>query len=45
MGLIMTVSKKLIKLEKLLKKSEELSSKLVELNNDEDVNEFMKDDK
>tara|TARA_B100000282_G_C31654473_1_gene454625 strand:+ start:8 stop:274 length:267 start_codon:yes stop_codon:yes gene_type:complete len=34
----MTVSKKLIKLEKLLKKSEELSNKLVELNNDE--NEF-----
>ena len=36
----MTVSKKLIKLEKLLKKSEELSTKLVELNNDEDENEF-----
>ena len=35
----MTVSKKLIKLEILLKKSEELSSKLVELNNDEDKNE------
>ena len=34
----MTVSKKLIKLEKLLKKSEELSTKLAELNNDE--NEF-----
>ena len=36
----MTVSKKLIKLEKLLKKSEELSTKLVELNNDEDENEY-----
>ena len=34
----MIVSKKLIKLEKLLKKSEELSTKLAELNNDE--NEF-----
>ena len=40
MILKMTVSKKLIKLEKLLKKSEELSTKLVELNNDEDENEF-----
>ena len=40
MVLKMTVSKKLIKLEKLLKKSEELSAKLVELNNDEDENEF-----
>ena len=40
MGLKMTVSKKLIKLEKLLKKSEELSSQLVELNNDEDKNEL-----
>ena len=36
----MTVSKKLIKLEKLLKKSEELTTKLVELNNDENKNEF-----
>ena len=36
----MTVSKKLMKLEKLLKKSEELSTKLVELNNDEDENEL-----
>ena len=36
----MTVSKKLIKLEKLLKKSEELSTKLVELNNEENENEF-----
>ena len=36
----MTVSKKLTKLEKLLKKSEELSTKLIELNNDEDENEF-----
>ncbi len=40
MVLKMTVSKKLIKLEKLLKKSEKLSTKLVELNNDEDENEF-----
>ena len=40
MVLKMTVSKKLIKLEKLLKKSEELSTKLVQLNNDEDENEF-----
>ena len=40
MVLKMTVSKKLMKLEKLLKKSEELSTKLVELNNDEDENEF-----
>ena len=40
MVLKMTVSKKLIKLEKLLKKSEELTTKLVELNNDEDKNEF-----
>ena len=36
----MTVSKKIIELEKLIKKSEELSTKLVELNNDEDENEF-----
>ena len=40
MVLKMTASKKLMKLEKLLKKSEELSTKLVELNNDEDENEF-----
>ena len=36
----MTVSKKLIKLEKLFKKSEKLNAKLVELNNDEDENEL-----
>ena len=36
----MTVSKKLIELEKLTKKSEELSSKLVKLNNNEDENEL-----
>ena len=40
----MTVSKKLIKLEKLLKKSEELSSKLLELNNDVDENKLSKKD-
>ena len=34
----MTVSKKIIELENLLKKSEELSSKLLEFNNDEDEN-------
>ena len=39
MVLKMTVSKKLIKLDKLLKKSKELSSKLIELNNDEDEND------
>lgn len=36
----MTVSKKFIELEKLTKKSEELSSKLVELNNNVDENEL-----
>ena len=34
----MTLSKKIIELENLLKKSEELSSKLLELNNDVDEN-------
>ena len=37
-GFKMTASKKIIKLENLLKKSEELSSKLLELNNDVDEN-------
>ena len=36
----MSVSKKLVELEKLLKKSEKLSSKLLELNNDVDENEL-----
>ena len=36
----MILSKKLIKLEKLTKKSEKLSSKLVELNNNVDENEL-----
>ena len=38
----MTVSKKIIELENLLKKSEELSSKLLEFNNDEDENKLSK---
>ena len=38
----MTVSKKIIELENLLKKSEELSSKLLELNNDVDENKLSK---
>ena len=39
----MTVSKKIIELEKLLKKSQVLSVKLLELNNDKDVNEISND--
>ena len=38
----MTVSKKIIELENLLKKSEELSSKLLELNNNVDENKLPK---
>ena len=38
----MTLSKKIIELENLLKKSEELSSKLLELNNDVDENKLSK---
>ena len=38
----MTLSKKIIELENLLKKSEELSSKLLELNNDEDEDKLSK---
>ena len=38
----MRVSKKIIELEKLIKKSEELSSKLLELNNDVDENKLSK---
>ena len=38
----MTVSKKIIELENLRKKSEELSSKLLELNNDVDENKLSK---
>ena len=38
----MTVSKKIIELENLLKKSEELSSKLLELNNNVDENKLSK---
>ena len=38
----MTLSKKIIELENLLKKSEELSSKLLELNNDIDENKLSK---
>ena len=38
----MTVSKKIIELEKLLKKSEELSSKLLKFNNDVDENKLTK---
>jgi len=38
----MTKSKKIIELENLLKKSEELSSKLLELNNDVDENKLTK---
>tara|TARA_Y100000991_G_C21791166_1_gene271378 strand:+ start:50 stop:343 length:294 start_codon:yes stop_codon:yes gene_type:complete len=41
-GLKMTVSKKIIELDNLLKKSEELSSKLLELNNDVDENKLSK---
>ena len=36
----MTISKKLIELQKLTKKSEELSSKLLELNDNVDENEL-----
>ena len=36
----MSAFKKLVELEKLLKKSEKLSSKLLELNNDVDENEL-----
>ena len=38
----MTVSKKIIELENLLKKSEELSSNLLQLNNDVDENKLSK---
>ena len=38
----MTVSKKIIELENLLKKSEELTSKLLEFNNDVDENKLSK---
>ena len=38
----MTVSKKIIELENLLKKSEELSSKLLKFNNDVDENKLTK---
>ena len=38
----MTVSKKIIELEKLIKKSEELSSKLLELNHNVDENKLSK---
>ena len=38
----MTLSKKIIELKNLLKKSEELSSKLLELNNDVDENKLSK---
>ena len=38
----MTKSKKIIELENLIKKSEELSSKLLELNNDVDENKLTK---
>ena len=38
----MTLSKKIIELENLLKKSEELSSKLLELNNDVGENKLSK---
>ena len=38
----MTLSKKIIELENLLKKSEELSSKLLELNNDVNQNKLNK---
>ena len=38
----MTLSKKIIELENLLKKSEELSSKLLELNNDVDESKLSK---
>ena len=38
----MTVSKKIIELENLLKRSEELSSKLLELNNEADENKLSK---
>ena len=38
----MTVSKKIIELENLLKKSEELSSNLSQLNNDVDENKLSK---
>ena len=42
MVLKITVSKKLIELQKLLKKSEELTYKLSELNNDVNKNEISK---
>ena len=38
----MTLSKKIIELENLLKKSEELSSKLLKFNNDVDENKLTK---
>ena len=41
-GFNMTLSKKIIELENLLKKSEELSYQLLELNNDVDENKLSK---